>query len=181
MDYRRGKDQGGKRRGDCVFETYIQRLRAGDMSVRVELAEGYPGKALVAQICSVDEPSFPPDLFAQQLKHQISLFGCYAYDGNELVGYKLGFEPRPRYFESFMGAVRPDRRREGIAARLMEVQHHWCKEQGYRFITTITAASNNAMIILNLKAGFVIAGTLLDRGNNHKVMLQKDLEQRGGT
>ncbi|MDZ7686962.1 MAG: GNAT family N-acetyltransferase [Gammaproteobacteria bacterium] len=150
------------------------------MNVRIESAEGYPDEAFVAEICGLDEPSYPIDLFARQLRHQHRVFGCYAYADDELIGYKLGFEPRPQYFESFLGAVRPDRRRQGIAAQLMDVQHEWCSVQGYRFITTVTAASNNAMIILNLKAGFVITGTLLDRGDNQKVLLQKDLAV-GGT
>lgn len=149
------------------------------VSVRFESVEGYPSDSLVTEICGVDDQPYPPDLFARQLQHQHRFFGCYAYEDSVLIGYKIGYEPRPRYFESFLGAIRPDRRREGIAQHLMELQHKWCLDQGYRYITTTTAASNNAMIILNLKAGFTIVGTLLDRGNNHKVMLQKELVKEG--
>ena len=62
----------------------------------------------------------------------------------------------------------------------MAVQHGWCESQGCSYITTIAAASNNPMLILNLKAGFAISGTLLDRGNNHKVLLQKMLGEKVG-
>jgi hypothetical protein len=59
----------------------------------------------------------------------------------------------------------------------MNTQHIWCEENDYRIITTITAASNKAMLILNLKAGFMVSGTLLDRGENHQVLLQKVINE----
>jgi ribosomal protein S18 acetylase RimI-like enzyme len=145
------------------------------VTIRVEAIEGYPDDDLVENICTIlsDQPPYPIELFKKKLKHQTRILGCYAYDQQGLVGYKIGYEPRPRYFESWQGAVGLDHRRQGIAERLMNIQHEWCKENNYRIITTITAASNNPMLILNLKAGFMVSGTLLDRGENHQVLLQK--------
>jgi len=145
------------------------------VTIRIEAVEGYPDDNLVEKICTIlsDQPPYPIDLFENQLKHQCRILGCYAYDGQGLAGYKIGYEPRPKYFESWQGSVDLDHRRQGIAERLMNVQHKWCEENDYRIITTITAASNNAMLILNLKAGFMVSGTLLDRGKNHQVLLQK--------
>ena len=102
------------------------------MNVRIETLEGYPSESLVEEICNVDDPLYPIALFEKQLKHQGRLYGCYAYAGTRLVGYKIGYEPGPRYFESLLGALDIDHRRQRIAARMMEVQHEWCKDQWYR-------------------------------------------------
>ncbi len=153
------------------------------MTSNILLIEGYPEDAVVLKLCTIadEEAPFPIEIFERRLKHQPHILGCYAYDKDELVGYKIGYESRPRYFESWMGAIAPAYRGQGIARELMSEQHHWCEEKGYRIITTITDGSNTPMLILNLKAGFVISGTQLDRGENHQVLLQKWIVEEGDT
>jgi len=151
------------------------------MTIDIKMLEGYPVDDIIEKLCTIpsDQPPFPVETFERRLKHQRGIFGCYAFDDDMLVAYKIGFEPRPRYFESWMGAVAHEYRRQGLAARLMVEQHKWCTERGYRIISTITDASNRAMLILNLKSGFVIAGTHMDRGENHQVLLQKRIDTEG--
>ena len=100
---------------------------------------------------------------------------CLAYDGNALVGFKIGRSNDPRTFESWNGGVIPKARKQGIASELARRQEDWCRNQGFKFLTTETAYNNQAMLILNLKRGFNITGTYLDRGTNLKVILQKPL------
>jgi len=100
-----------------------------------------------------------------------------AYDGDELVGYKVGRSNDPRTFESWNGGVLPEARKRGVGAELARRQEAWCREQGFAFLSTDTAHNNRAMLILNLRRGFHIAGTYLNRGKNLKVVLQKALSQ----
>ena len=95
--------------------------------------------------------------------------------GGEVVGYKLGRSNDPRTFESWGGGVRRDARRQGVASALARLQELWCRAQGFQFIQTETAHDNLAMLGVNLKQGFVVAGTYLDRGAHLKVILQKPL------
>ena len=98
-----------------------------------------------------------------------------AYDGDELVGYKLGRSCDPRCFESWRGGVKADYRRRGIASELAARQEAWCRSQPFSAIMTRTAPDNAPMLILNLRRGFVVSGTLLVRGTTMNVELHKSL------
>ncbi len=98
---------------------------------------------------------------------------CLAFQEGRPVGYKLGYMQRAHYFESWRGGVLPSARRKGIAGELQRMQHKWCKAQGFRILTTITDGHNAPMLILNLQHGFAIVGTVFDRGQHLKVVLQK--------
>lgn len=76
-----------------------------------------------------------------------------------LVGYKIGYERKPGHFYSWLGGVDPDFRGLGIAAVLLQNQHQWCRESGYRVVRTQTYNQWRGMLILNLKQGFNIVGT----------------------
>jgi GNAT superfamily N-acetyltransferase len=103
-------------------------------------------------------------------------FTLLAFDGDTPVGYKLGFLERPHYFESWQGGVLKDYRRQGIARELLRRQHAWCQEQGFRIISTTTNNQNIPMLLLNLQQGFVVVGTIFDRRDHMKVLLQKHLD-----
>jgi GNAT superfamily N-acetyltransferase len=147
------------------------------MTLRYLTLEGYPSWETAERICAIpsDAARFPIETFERRLKHQYRILVCFCLDEDNLVAYKIGYESRPKYFESWMGAVEPVHRRNGIARQLLTLQHQWCIDNDYRFITTISDASNRAMLILNLQEGFIISGTLNDRGENHQVLLQKEI------
>ena len=58
---------------------------------------------------------------------------------------------------------------------LAAIQETWCQEQGFTSIMTRTDPNNAAMLILNLRRGFTISGTVLIRGTNMNVVLHKSL------
>ena len=103
---------------------------------------------------------------------------CTASVDGELVGFKVGRSNDPRTFESWVGGVLPKARKQGIASQLARLQEAWCRANGFQFIQTETAHDNPAMLTVNLKEGFCITGTYLDRGTNLKVVLQKALNDR---
>ncbi|MDU0370397.1 GNAT family N-acetyltransferase [Hymenobacter endophyticus] len=97
-----------------------------------------------------------------------------AYENNQLVGCKLGYERKPGHYYSWLGGVHPDFRGRGIAAELMGQQHAWCAAQGYRRVRTQTYNRWRAMLLLNLRHGFDIIGTVQSsRGLN--IVLEKEL------
>ncbi|MEM7249165.1 MAG: GNAT family N-acetyltransferase [Acidobacteriota bacterium] len=147
------------------------------MTLSVQLVDGPPDDALTAELRELGRRVDGADLsgLLDQLVHRHRVLSCLARDDGRLVGYKIGFEERPGYFESWIGAVDPEHRRRGIARKLMRAQHEWCRERGYRIVSTITTGDNQPMLIANLGDGFEICGTFWDRRKILKVVLQKQL------
>jgi hypothetical protein len=58
----------------------------------------------------------------------------------------------------------------------MEAQHQWCRDHGYRIVSTVTEGGNAPMLIANLQAGFEVCGTFFDRRKILKVILQRQLD-----
>ncbi|MFG0250366.1 MAG: GNAT family N-acetyltransferase [Phycisphaeraceae bacterium JB051] len=146
------------------------------MSIKYVLIEGLPEQHLDAICHAADtfEP-IPRDGLVSHLNHQHNILSCFAYDGDQLVGYKIGYQIRQYYFESWIGGVIPSHRRQGIASRLIKLQHQWCFEHGFHYVSTMTEGNNQAMIITNLKAGFGIIGTMHTRNQILIVIMEKHL------
>ena len=145
-------------------------LRLGTVAGPVFTAPGQPGPTASAA--------------ADQLRSAVNghrwIHLCTATVDGHLVGFKVGRSNDPRTFESWVGGVLPKARQQGIASHLARLQEAWCRANGFQFIQTETAHDNAAMLTVNLKQGFCIAGTYLDRGTHLKVILQKDLNKRNG-
>ena len=92
----------------------------------------------------------------------------------EIVGFKIGYAVGATRYHSWLGGVRADQRRLGIARRLMDAQHAWAKAHGYSSIETATTQDNAAMLTLNLQAQFSVIGTYW-RKDMPRVLLLKDL------
>ena len=147
------------------------------MAHHIRLVEGFPEDALSSLgPLAAKTGSWNEAQVRRQLSSRHSVLSCLAFVGDELVGYKIGYEERPFYFESWIGAVAPEHRRQGIARDLMEAQHQWCREHGYRIVSTVTEGGNAPMLIANLRAGFEVCGTFFDRGKILKVILQRRLD-----
>lgn len=98
-----------------------------------------------------------------------------AWHGEQLVGYKIGYLRKERHYYSWIGGVHPDFRQQGIAGQLMQAQHAWCQQQGYKTVRTHTKNSWRSMLILNLRHGFDVIGTLTDELGEPKLILEKKL------
>ncbi len=114
--------------------------------------------------------------FAEKLTGRRNLSAHVAVnDEGRLIGLKLGYERNRGVFNSWMGGVAPEARGQGIAAALMAAQHAWAKEEGFRGLETATRQPNQAMAILNLKAGFMVAGLDATLGEPTKIVFYKGL------
>jgi predicted GNAT superfamily acetyltransferase len=112
------------------------------------------------------------DLTDQQSRNPLLIE--LALDAGRVVGCKLGYERSRESFYSWLGCVDPAWQGRGIAAELMRRQHDWCRQNGYRTIRTHTYNQWRSMLILNIRSGFDIIGTLSGK-RGLTIVLEKTL------
>jgi predicted GNAT superfamily acetyltransferase len=92
-----------------------------------------------------------------------------------VIGYKIGYELDRHTFYSWLGGVDTNYRKHGIAFQLLNIQHRYLKENGYRIVQTKTMNRWRAMLILNIRNGFNVIDTVTDEKGRHKIILEKNL------
>lgn len=113
--------------------------------------------------------------FLKGIKEKNKLLILLALHHNQIIGYKIGYERKQHHFYSWLGGVHKDYRKQGIASKLMDIQHNWCQEHGYKTIQTKTKNKWRNMLILNIKHGFDVIGTYTDEKGEPKIILEKRL------
>lgn len=125
-------------------------------------------------------PEFPGrtslEFYAERLKHRLFLALVAEREG-ELLGFKVGYQTDTAdVFYSWMGGVRPEFRKHGIADALAEFQESWARERGFRSIYFKTRNRFPAMISFGLNRGFRIIDVLTKGGvEDYRVVMQIDL------
>jgi predicted GNAT superfamily acetyltransferase len=107
-----------------------------------------------------------------QTKHPLHIACAFEAD---IIGFKIGYGISDTVFYSWLGGVDGKYRSTGIAAKLMTMQHDWCRKKGYKTIRTKTMNQWRNMLILNIKSGFDIVDTYRDADNILKIVLEKTL------
>ncbi|WP_436374830.1 GNAT family N-acetyltransferase [Cytobacillus sp. BC1816] len=110
-----------------------------------------------------------------KMKSKPQLLVLAAVDGEKVIGYKMGYAIDEVTFYSWLGGVAPDNRKNGVASMLMEKQHEYLKETGYKVVRTKTMNIWRSMLILNIKHGFDVIETYTDVKGLHKIVLEKRL------
>ena len=100
--------------------------------------------------------------------------GAFDAEGR-LVGWAFGVQESRGRFYMINSAVLPGYRRQGIYSALLRYTLDWVAERGFQVVTSRHAATNNAVIIPKLKAGFTISGMELDDVFGTLVHLRYDL------
>jgi hypothetical protein len=136
--------------------------------------------ALILPLCREVLPRLDPAWIEARagIVHGLSLWTARERGG--VVGFKLGHASGPGSFFSWLGGVRTEFRRCGIATALMQLQHRDLRADGFRFVETRTRTDNPSMIVLNLKHGFRIVGCELDALQRHVVLQRKPLDADAG-
>jgi len=99
------------------------------------------------------------------------------FDGDP-VGFKIGHRAKDgNAYESWLGGVRADRRRLGVATQLLHEQHRRIWDKGYRRIRTKTLNDRHEMLILNVRRGFRVKATE-ESPRGLKIVLEKVLDRR---
>ena len=101
-------------------------------------------------------------------------------DDGRVVAYKLGYRTgnRRERFYSWLGGVHPAHRRKGLSLEMTRIQHELAAQTGARYVETHTWGHNQAMLIVNLRCGMTVIGTIAgpDRPGV-KVILRKELNK----
>jgi GNAT superfamily N-acetyltransferase len=129
--------------------------------------------ALLASIFSNNTEQQATELRYQQARGPVQVWLAEA--AGQLVGCKLGYERKPGHYYSWLGGVEPAFRGQGTAAELMRQQHAWCQQQGCQRIRTQTYNQWRAMLLLNLRSGFDIVGTM-QGAYGLVIVLEKEIE-----
>ncbi|WP_375162169.1 GNAT family N-acetyltransferase [Fictibacillus sp. WQ 8-8] len=93
----------------------------------------------------------------------------------ELAGFKMGYEQKNGQYYSWLGGIKAEYRKQGLASEVMKRQHEWLKREGYHSVQTKTKNKWRSMLILNIKCGFDIIGTYTDSKGELKIILEKKL------
>jgi GNAT superfamily N-acetyltransferase len=125
-------------------------------------------------------PEFPGkaslEFYTERLKHRLFLALVAEREG-ELLGFKVGYQSDTAdVFYSWMGGVRPEFRKQGIADALAAYQEDWAKAQGFRSIYFKTRNRFPAMISFGLKRGFKVMEVIPKGGvDDYRVVMCKGL------
>ncbi len=95
----------------------------------------------------------------------------FFFDGSQPIAFKVGYDCGDHFY-SWVGGVMPFYRGQGLAKKMMDRQHEWVKEQGFRRIRTHTDARFPEMIDLNNKYGFKLVGTRI-KADLEQLILEK--------
>lgn len=141
--------------------------------------EGKPDAVQLRGLLDLYELIFGTDKIDKVLhrlasKEQIHI-GIAACEG-AYVGFKIGYKEDDTTFYSWLGGVHDSYRNQGIASKLMELQHAWCIKKGFNAIKTKTMNRWRNMLILNIKHGFDIINTYQDADGAVKIVLEKKLK-----
>lgn len=138
--------------------------------------DGFPDFELLNKILEVHESIFnDSDTLINKAKGKQKIIFTVALEDEELMGYKIGYELDSDGFYSWLGGVDENHRNKGIASKLMNRQHHYLKEKGYKAVQTKTKNKWRDMLVLNIKNGFNVIGTCTDRRGELKIILEKGL------
>lgn len=111
---------------------------------------------------------------SSRLKHVPHLI-LIAISGQQVIGFKIGYE-RDQNFYSWLGAIHPDHRRQGVAESLADTQEVWAKKRGYTKIWMKTRNRFPQMLMMALNRGFhIIRIDPSDTIPEHRIILEKSL------
>lgn len=97
--------------------------------------------------------------------------------GGEVAGFKAGYErDQDGSFYSWMGGVKPEYRKEGLANSLSHGMEVWAQAQGYTSLRFKTRNCHRAMLHFAISDGFDIVGfDAAEEISQHRIWLEKKL------
>jgi GNAT superfamily N-acetyltransferase len=125
-------------------------------------------------------PEFPGEasisFYEDRLQYRLSLALVALWDG-ELAGFKVGYQSElPEQFYSWIGGVRPEFRRKGIATALAVEQERWAKAQGFTSVFFKTRNRFPGMIQFGIERGFKVVDLLPKGGvEDYRIVMRKEL------
>lgn len=91
------------------------------------------------------------DNLNDKISKKINVITFVEYRNDEVVGYKMGYEINSDVFYSWLGGVKKNYRKHGVAQKLIDEQVKILNSEGYKKIQTKTFNKWKNMLILNIK------------------------------
>ena len=141
--------------------------------------EGQPSASLLEELNHLYMALFEdadPDFFKQRIALHPELMVVTARQGDELVGFKLGYPIIDNTFYSWVGGVAASHRKAGIAFKMADLQEQYARENGFEQIKTKSMNRFKPMMQLNLKRGFDITKVYTNEKGQTKIVFKKRLD-----
>lgn len=146
------------------------------MDIDYAVFQTIPDTHLLMGLIGLHESIFgESENLASQMASKPNLLVNIALKGQKVIGYKMGYSLDEKKFYSWLGGVDHLYRKHGVASNLMDKQHQYLREHGYKVVQTKTMNKWRSMLILNIKHGFEIIDTYIDNKGLHKIILEKIL------
>ncbi|MDE4085355.1 GNAT family N-acetyltransferase [Planococcus maritimus] len=146
------------------------------MNIHYQKFSSEPPHGIAEEITALHRLIFGgPGHWMEKLNRQETVLVYVALVDKCVVGYKIGYALDDQIFYSWLGGVRPDCRKLGIASELMRRQHADLKEIGYEIVRTKTMNKWRGMLLLNIQTGFDVLKTEVDQRGQLKIVLEKKL------
>jgi len=111
----------------------------------------------------------------QKRIHDVPHLVLTAHDGYSTLGFKIGYV-RDGLFYSWLGAVNPECRQQGVAKALADAQEEWARLKGYDRIWMKTRNRFSEMLIVAVRRGFKITSIeVRDELKENRIYLEKYL------
>ncbi len=145
--------------------------------IAIEVAGPEQLPRIVEMFNKIFRPLRTLESFERRFQGRQNPLRLIARQGEEPVGFFLGFELKPdTYFAWFYG-VESQVRRMGIGAQLIEVAQKWAAEKGYATIRLECYNQQRPMLHLAIELGYDIVGIRWDASRSaNLVIFEKTLK-----
>ena len=110
----------------------------------------------------------------KRLSGEYLILICESED--EKIGFKCGYRKSDNTFYSWLGGVKKEYRKQGIADLLLAQMEDWCRGKDYDFLEFKTLNEHVSMLIFSLKRGFQITEVLDSvKDKRKRILLVKTL------
>ena len=125
---------------------------------------------------TIFRPKREVDYFKRRFLGRYNVLTLIARLDDKPVGLWVGFELKPGMFYHWMGATKPDARRQGIARQLHEAQQAWAKDHGYEHVRCECMNHQREFVHFAIEVGYDIVGVRWDSTHaDNLVVFEKNL------
>ena len=125
---------------------------------------------------SVFRPRREVDFFKRRFLGRYNVLTLIARMDDRPVGFWVGFELKPGMFYHWMGAVKADARRGGVARQLHDAQVAWARDHGYEYVRCECMNHQREFVHFAVELGFDIVGVRWDSTHaDNLVVFEKNL------
>lgn len=138
---------------------------------QINIKEVYPLTLEVPEFA----PHYPIEKYYERLSNRPHLILCAELDG-KAAGFKIGYKTEPGIFYSWVGAVLPDFRRQGVARALANEMEIWLHNHAYHTLSMKTHNKFQNMLLFAISNDFQI--TDVERREHiteNRILLEKKL------